>query len=91
MLVEIHVDRATIGRLNCDNQRIEMLEGVRPGTTLRMRCRNFLIIDAADGSALRATVAGGPTSGPLGPAGRLNGHRINLSSAGGPKDEGGHE
>ena len=69
--ITIFVDRATDGRLNCDNRQIEILDGMRPGTSLRLSCRRFLIVDVGDAGALRVAV-GGATPSALG----LDGERI---------------
>ena len=44
--------RPTQGRLNCDNRRVEILDGLTVGTELVFRCRRFLQVDALDGGAL---------------------------------------
>jgi hypothetical protein len=57
---EIQLVRPTTGTLNCDNTRIEKLDGLAVGARLDFQCRNFLIIDARDGGALRLTIRGAP-------------------------------
>ena len=52
------LDRRTTGRLNCDNRRVEALEGLPLGTVIEMNCRRFLVVDAADGGSLRVGVGG---------------------------------
>ncbi len=46
------VQRPTQGRLNCDNKRVEILDGLTAGTELVLQCRSFLMVDALDGGAL---------------------------------------
>jgi cytoskeletal protein RodZ len=65
--------RATSGRVNCDNRRIEMLDGLPVGTTITLRCERFLLIDAADGGALRVDGAA-----PAGDGVALRGHRVDI-------------
>ena len=78
----IHVDRPTSGRLNCDNRRIEMLDGVRAGTVLELSCTSFLIVDAADAGALRLALAG-QAADRLGANGqRLSAYRIEATHGG---------
>jgi cytoskeletal protein RodZ len=52
------IDRAASGRINCDNRRVEMLEGLRPGTVLELRCQRFLILNVRDGGAVRVGLNG---------------------------------
>jgi cytoskeletal protein RodZ len=54
------VDRPVSGSLNCDNRRIEMLDGLRVGTVLQLECRRFLMVNADDGGAVRLGLSGGP-------------------------------
>ena len=75
----IHVDRATSGRVNCDNRQIETLDGARGGTRLRLEYSRFLIFDAADAGALRLTLADGAAHS-LGKDGEsLVGYRVDVS------------
>jgi cytoskeletal protein RodZ len=60
--VTVFVDRATDGRLNCDNRQIEILDGMRPGTSLLLSCKRFLIVDVGDAGALRLAVGSGAPS-----------------------------
>jgi len=53
VIARVILERATTGKINCDNRRVTILEGLPTGTTLDFECRNFLVIDAADGGALR--------------------------------------
>ena len=50
--IRIVLQRATAGRLNCDNRRVEVLDGMAVGTELVFTCRDFLRVDALDGGAL---------------------------------------
>jgi hypothetical protein len=54
----ILVDRAATGRINCDNRQIEMLDGLRPGTVLKLQCRRFLLLNVRDGGAVRVGLNG---------------------------------
>lgn len=77
---EIHarvvLDRSTSGRLNCDNQRVEVLDGLPAGTVLELHCRKYLVLDASDGGGLRVGI-GGASPAPLVADGvPLNGYRI---------------
>lgn len=54
----ILVDRAAAGRVNCDNRQVEMLDGLRPGTELKLRCRRFLLLNVRDGGAVRVALNG---------------------------------
>ena len=54
----ILVDRAATGRINCDNRRVETLDGLRPGTVLNLRCRRFLLLNLRDGGAVRVGLNG---------------------------------
>ena len=56
----IVVDRPVSGSLNCDNRRIEMLDGLRVGTVLQLECRRFLMVNADDGGAVRLGLSGEP-------------------------------
>jgi len=56
LVAAVEIDRPTAGRLNCDNERIELLDGMPAGTRLTLHCRRFLIVDSADGGALRVGV-----------------------------------
>lgn len=61
----VRLDRATDGRINCDNRRVEVLDGLAPGTELRFECSRFLLIRAADGGAVMVGVGDEPLA-PLG-------------------------
>jgi cytoskeletal protein RodZ len=74
----IFVDRATTGRLNCDNRQIELLNGMLPGTQFEVSCSSFLIVDAADGGALRIGWPGTLPTAPGDSGVPLAGHRINV-------------
>ena len=50
--MRVALRRATQGRLNCDNRRIEILDGMAPGTEIVFHCRDRLLIDVRDGGAL---------------------------------------
>jgi cytoskeleton protein RodZ len=77
----IHVDRPTSGRLNCDNRRIEMLDGMPAGTVLELSCASYLIVDAADAGALRLALSGREAER-LGDVGqRLSGYRIEADAS----------
>jgi len=81
----IHVDRPTSGRLNCDNRRIEMLDGMPAGTVLELSCMSYLIVDAIDAGALRLTMPGREAER-LGAAGqRLSGYRIEADRSDSPE------
>ena len=54
----IVVDRAATGRINCDNRQVEMLDGLRPGTVLKLQCRRFLLLNVRDGGAVRVGLNG---------------------------------
>jgi len=54
----ILIDRAAAGRINCDNRQIEMLDGLRPGTVLKLKCRRFLLLNVRDGGAVRVGLNG---------------------------------
>lgn len=54
----ILIDRAATGRVNCDNRRIEMLDGLRPGTELKLQCQRFLLLNVRDGGAVRVGLNG---------------------------------
>jgi cytoskeletal protein RodZ len=76
----IHIDRATSGRVNCDNLQIETLDGTQGGTQLRLNCSRFLIIDVSDAGALRLALGGRPAR-PLGNDGEsLAGYRVNFGT-----------
>ena len=74
------------GRINCDNSQIEVLDGIRPGTRLRLDCASYLIVDASDAGALRISLPGRPTIS-LGPDGqRLSSRYIAVRRAEGNGD-----
>lgn len=76
VLATIYIDRATTGRLNCDNRQIDLLNGMPAGTRFELSCKAFLIVDADDGGALRIGWPGVPAAAP-GAAGQpIAGHRI---------------
>jgi len=50
--IRVVLRRPTQGRLNCDNRRVEILDGMSEGTELVFTCRDFLLVDALDGGAL---------------------------------------
>jgi cytoskeletal protein RodZ len=50
--IRIVLQRPTQGRLNCDNRRVEILDGMSVGSELVFTCREFLRVDALDGGAL---------------------------------------
>jgi len=54
----ILVDRPATGRVNCDNRRVEMLDGLRPGTVLKLECQRFLLLNVRDGGAVRVGLNG---------------------------------
>lgn len=54
----ILVDRPATGRVNCDNKRVEMLDGLRPGTELKLQCQRFLLLNVRDGGAVRVGLNG---------------------------------
>lgn len=64
----VELARATRGRVNCDNRRIEILAGMAAGTRLDFTCEAFLIVDAEDAGAVHAGIPGGPLT-PIGPDG----------------------
>jgi len=77
------LDRSTSGRLNCDNQRVEVLDGLPAGTVLDLRCRKYLVLDADDGGGVRVGIGGAPPAPLVADGVPLNGYRIL------PKPEGG--
>jgi hypothetical protein len=64
----VRLDRTTDGRVNCDNRRVEVLNGLAPGTELVFECSRFLLIRASDGGAVMVGV-GDEKLTPLGPDG----------------------
>jgi cytoskeletal protein RodZ len=52
------LERALSGRLNCDNRRVEVFDGLPPGTVLEVECSRFLALDADDGGGLRLGLGG---------------------------------
>jgi cytoskeletal protein RodZ len=54
----ILIDRPATGRVNCDNKRVEMLDGLRPGTVLTLKCQRFLLLNVRDGGAVRVGLNG---------------------------------
>lgn len=50
--IRIVLHRPTQGKLNCDNRRVEILDGMTAGTELIFTCRDSLLVDALDGGAL---------------------------------------
>jgi hypothetical protein len=74
--IVLHVDRPTSGRLNCDDRRIEVLDGIRAGARLELSCTQFLVIDATDAGALRIGLDGGIAVTPGADGQRLTGYRI---------------
>jgi transcriptional regulator with XRE-family HTH domain len=73
--------RATGGRVNCDNRRVEILDGIPAGTELSFRCESFLLIDAQDGGAVLLGL-GSSTPVPLGSDGvPVRGRRLVSSRA----------
>ncbi|HXV75007.1 MAG TPA: helix-turn-helix domain-containing protein [Candidatus Polarisedimenticolaceae bacterium] len=72
----IVIGRPVTGSLNCDNRRVEMLDGLRAGTELQLTCRRYLLLNVADGGAIRVGLNGAPPQ-PLASDGeRLHGYRI---------------
>ena len=57
--VLIVVLRPTSGRVVCD-RRVEMLDGRASGKELRLSCSSVLVVDAADGGAVRIGIDGQP-------------------------------
>ena len=66
--VRVVLTRPTQGRLNCDNRRVEILDGMATGTAMVFRCREFLLVDALDGGAVMVQPEGSEAT-PLGPDG----------------------
>jgi cytoskeletal protein RodZ len=66
--VRVVLARSTQGRLNCDNKRVEILDGLAEGTEMVFRCREFLLVDALDGGAVLVQPEGFEAT-PLGPDG----------------------
>lgn len=65
--VVVLIVRATTGRVVCD-RRVEILEGRAAGASWTLRCRDVVVVDAADGGAVRVGIGGRePTA--LGPDG----------------------
>ena len=54
----ILIDRPATGRVNCDNKQVEMLDGLRPGTVLKLKCQRFLLLNVRDGGAVRVGLNG---------------------------------
>jgi len=72
----LSLERPTSGRVNCDNRRVETLDGLAAGTRMSFECRRFLLIDAEDGGALLLGL-GGDDPEPLGEDGvRIQGHHV---------------
>jgi cytoskeletal protein RodZ len=72
----LSLQRSTSGRVNCDNRRVETLDGLAAGTRMSFECRRFLLIDAEDGGALLLGL-GGDDPEPLGEDGvRIQGHHV---------------
>ena len=68
--------RPTTGRVNCDNRRVEILDGLATGTRMRFECVRFLLIDAADGGAVLLGVGDGEPA-TLAPDGTpVRGHHV---------------
>lgn len=66
--VRLVLTRPTQGRVNCDNRRVEILDGLAAGTGMVFRCREFLLVDALDGGAVLVQPEGSEAT-PLGPDG----------------------
>jgi hypothetical protein len=66
--VRLVLRRPTQGRVNCDNRRVEILDGLAEGTGMVFRCREFLLVDALDGGAVLVQPEGSEGT-PLGPDG----------------------
>jgi len=66
--VRVLLARPTQGRLNCDNRRVEILDGLAADTEMVFRCRKFLLVDALDGGAVMVQPEGSEAT-PLGPDG----------------------
>jgi hypothetical protein len=66
--VRLVLARPTQGRVNCDNRRVEILDGLAEGTGMVFRCREFLLVDALDGGAVLVQPEGSEAT-PLGPDG----------------------
>lgn len=72
----VELARQTSGRLNCDNRRVETLDGLAPGTRMSFDCRTFLLIDVEDGGALLLGIGDEPPE-PIGADGvPVNGHHV---------------
>jgi transcriptional regulator with XRE-family HTH domain len=56
----IVLDRAVTGSVNCDNRRVEVLDGMRVGTVLDLACRRFLLLNVPDGAGIRVGLNGRP-------------------------------
>ncbi|ANM28370.1 hypothetical protein ABI59_00100 [Acidobacteria bacterium Mor1] len=78
------LDRRTTGRLNCDNRRVEALEGLPLGEVIEMNCRRFLVVDAADGGSLRVGVGGKTPATVVSDGTPLVGYRVLPSAPPGP-------
>jgi hypothetical protein len=74
--VEITLARPTIGRLNCDNRQVELLDRLAAGVTMGFSCERFLIIDAEDGGALLLSRSGGEPTPLAGDGVALHQHRL---------------
>jgi cytoskeletal protein RodZ len=59
--VIVHVDRVTTGVVDCDGRAGNDVAAFPAGSVINLRCREYLLVDVADGGALRLSVAGGPT------------------------------
>jgi len=66
--IRVLLARPTQGRLNCDNRRVEILDGLAADTEMVFRCREFLLVDALDGGAVMVQPEGSEAT-PLGPDG----------------------
>jgi cytoskeletal protein RodZ len=72
----LSLERPTSGRVNCDNRRVETLDGLAAGTRMSFECRRFLLIDAEDGGALLLGL-GDADPEPLAEDGvRVQGHHV---------------
>ncbi len=76
ILARVVIDRSTTGQLNCDNQRVEVLDGLPVGTVLELRCRRYLVLHAADGGGVRVGLSGAVPTALVADGVPLRGYRI---------------
>jgi hypothetical protein len=72
----IVLDRPVKGSLNCDNRRIEMLDGLPAGAVLELNCQRFLLLNVPDGGAVRVGLNGKPPTALVADGQRLDRYGI---------------